>query len=97
MLKCHHAYRRAARASGLPSLQALLEVREVSAAAQPRERAESTWRETLAQPGACVFAPGHRDRIAPTCMLITARAWARQAQSSTEHVNAGVLAIVALA
>jgi len=63
---------RLARASDLPSLQALFEVPEVSAAAQPRERAESIWRETLAQPGAYVFVSDHGDRIAATCMLITA-------------------------
>jgi GNAT superfamily N-acetyltransferase len=63
---------RLARASGLPSLRALFEVPEVSAAAQPRERAESIWRETLAQPGAYMFVSDHGDRIAATCMLITA-------------------------
>jgi hypothetical protein len=63
---------RLARASDLPSLQALSEVPEVSAAAQPRERAESIWRETPAQPGAYMSGSGHGDRIAATCMLITA-------------------------
>ncbi len=63
---------RLARASDLPSLLALFEVSEVSAAAQPRERAESIWRDTLAQRGAYVFVSDDVDRIAATCMLITA-------------------------
>lgn len=63
---------RLARASDLPSLLALFEVSEVSAAAQPRERAEGIWRDTLAQRGAYVFVSDHVDRIAATCMLITA-------------------------
>jgi GNAT superfamily N-acetyltransferase len=37
---------RLARARDLPPLLALFEVSEVSAAAQPRERAESIWRDT---------------------------------------------------
>ena len=63
---------RLARASDLPSLLALFDVSEVSAAAQPRERAESIWRDTLAQRGAYVFVSDDGDRIAATCMLITA-------------------------
>src|SRR6516164_3404813 len=63
---------RIARARDLPSLLALFEVSEVSASAQPRERAESIWRDTLAQPGAWVFVSDDGDRIAATCMLITA-------------------------
>jgi len=63
---------RLARASDLSSLLALFEVSEVSAAAQPRERAESIWRDTLAQRGAYVFVSDDVDRIAATCMLITA-------------------------
>jgi GNAT superfamily N-acetyltransferase len=63
---------RLARASDLSSLLALFEVSEVSAAAQPRERAESIWRDTLAQQGLYVFVSDDNDRIAATCMLITA-------------------------
>lgn len=63
---------RLARASDLSSLPALFEVSEVSAAVRPRERAESIWRETLAEPGSCVFVSDDGDRIAATCMLITA-------------------------
>jgi len=63
---------RIACASDLPSLLSLFAVSEVSAAAQPQERAERIWRETLAQPGVDVFVANDRDRIAATCMLITA-------------------------
>ena len=63
---------RLARASDLPFLLALFAVSEVSASAEPRERAEGIWQETLAQPGVRVFVSCDRDRIAATCMLITA-------------------------
>jgi GNAT superfamily N-acetyltransferase len=63
---------RLARASDLSSLLALFAVSEVSASAQPRERAENIWRETLAQPGVHVFVSCDRELIAATCMLITA-------------------------
>jgi GNAT superfamily N-acetyltransferase len=63
---------RLARAFDLPSLLALFEVSEVSAAAQPRERAEMIWRDTLAQQGVYVFVSDDGARIAATCMLITA-------------------------
>jgi GNAT superfamily N-acetyltransferase len=63
---------RFARASDLPSLLALFEVSEVSAVAQPRERAESIWQETLAHPGVHVFVSDDGDRVAATCMLVIA-------------------------
>ena len=63
---------RPARASDLSSLLALFEVSEVSAAAQPRERADGIWQETLVHPGVHVFVSDDRDRIAATCMLIIA-------------------------
>jgi len=63
---------RLARASDLAPLLALFEISEVSAAAEPRERAESIWRETLAQQGVHVFVSDDAARIAATCMLITA-------------------------
>jgi len=63
---------RLARPSDLSSLLALFEVSEVSAAVQPRERAESIWQETLAHPGVQVFVSNDRDRIAATCMLVIA-------------------------
>ncbi len=63
---------RLARASDLPSLVALFDVSEVSAVAHPAERAERIWQETLAQPGVRVFVSDDHDRIAATCMLVTA-------------------------
>lgn len=63
---------RLARASDLPSLLSLFEVSEVSAIAQPRGRAESIWKETLAHPGVHLFVSDDRDRIAGTCMLVIA-------------------------
>ena len=62
---------RFAHASDLPSLLALFAASEVSPAAEPRERAEHLWQETLAHPGVHVFVSDERDRIAATCMLIT--------------------------
>lgn len=63
---------RLAVASDLPSLLALFAVSEVSAAAQPLERAEFIWAQTLSQPGVRVFVSDDNDRIASTCMLVTA-------------------------
>ena len=69
---------RLARASDLAPLLALFEVSEVSAAAQPPGRAESIWRETLAQQGVFVFVSEDGPRIAATCMLVTAPNLLRQ-------------------
>ena len=63
---------RLARASDLASLLSLFDLSEVSAVAQPRERAESIWQETLAQQGVSVFVSDDGGRIASTCMLVTA-------------------------
>ena len=63
---------RLARTSDLPSLLSLFAVSEVSAAAEPRERAEHIWREILVQSGVHVFVSDDRDRVAATCMLVTA-------------------------
>ncbi|HEX3943319.1 MAG TPA: GNAT family N-acetyltransferase [Rhizomicrobium sp.] len=63
---------RLARASDLSSLISLFDVSEVSAVAQPRERAESIWQETLAHQGVYVFVSDDHDRVAATCMLVTA-------------------------
>jgi GNAT superfamily N-acetyltransferase len=63
---------RLARASDLPSLLTLFSMSEVSASAEPHERAEGIWQEILAQPGVYVFVSCDRERIAATCMLITA-------------------------
>jgi len=63
---------RLARASDLSSLLTLFAVSEVSAAAHPLERADRIWRATLALPDVHVFVADDKDRIAATCMLITA-------------------------
>ena len=63
---------RLACAADLPALLALFAVSEVSAVAQPRERAERLWQETLVQPGLHVFVADDGERIGATCMLITA-------------------------
>lgn len=63
---------RLARSADLPSLLALFEMSEVSAVAQPAERAESIWQEMLAHPGVRIFVSDDHDWIASTCMLITA-------------------------
>jgi GNAT superfamily N-acetyltransferase len=63
---------RLAHASDLSSLLALFTVSEVSGAAQPSERAESIWQETLSQPGLHIFVADHDARIAASCMLLTA-------------------------
>lgn len=56
----------------LASLLALFSVSEVSRAVEPRERAERVSQETLAEPGVRVFVSDEGERIAATCMLITA-------------------------
>jgi GNAT superfamily N-acetyltransferase len=63
---------RIAQASDLGRLLALFEASEVSAIAQPRDRAERIWAEILARDGVTVFVSGVGDRLAATCMLITA-------------------------
>lgn len=63
---------RLAQATDLAALLALFAVSEVSRAIEPGEQAERVWRETLAQSGLYVFVSDEQDRIAATCMLITA-------------------------
>lgn len=58
---------RLARPDDLQSLLALYEVSEVSAHAEPRERAECIWRSTLRHP-----VSDDQNRIAATCMLVVA-------------------------
>lgn len=71
---------RLAHASDLSSLLALFAASEVSAAAEPFERAERIWQEILAQPGVDVFVSDEGKRIAATCMLITAPNLLRRGQ-----------------
>ena len=63
---------RLAEASDLSLLLALFAASEVSRPAEPRERAEAIWRETLAHAGTYVFVADDGARIAATCMLVTA-------------------------
>lgn len=63
---------RLARASDLSSLLELFAASDVSAAVQTPERAEAIWKDTLQHPGVQVFVSGMSDRIAATCMLVTA-------------------------
>jgi GNAT superfamily N-acetyltransferase len=63
---------RHAATADLPSLLALFAASEVSTAAQPYHLAEQIWQEMLKHPGIRVFVPHDGDRIAATCILITA-------------------------
>ena len=63
---------RLAEASDLGRLLTLFEASEVSAIAQSRDRAERIWAEILARDGVTVFVSDAGERLAATCMLITA-------------------------
>jgi GNAT superfamily N-acetyltransferase len=63
---------RIAQAADLGRLLDLFEASEVSSAAQPRDRAERIWAEILARDGVTVFVSDAGERLAATCMLITA-------------------------
>lgn len=63
---------RSARANDLDSLLALFRVSEVSAFAEPRERAKQIWLDTLSQDNIAVFVSEAELGIVATCMLITA-------------------------
>jgi GNAT superfamily N-acetyltransferase len=63
---------RPALTSDLPSLLWLFAASDLSRAAESRADAELLWHETLAHPGVHVFVSDEHDRIAATCMLITA-------------------------
>ena len=63
---------RTARADDLDALLALFRVSEVSAFAEPRERAERIWSDILLRDGAIVFVSEADGRVVATCMLITA-------------------------
>jgi GNAT superfamily N-acetyltransferase len=56
----------------LTSLLELFACSEVSAHAEPIERARAIWAETLASDAAQVFVAMEGERVAATCMLITA-------------------------
>ena len=63
---------RAAVADDLDSLLALFRASEVSAHAEPRERAERIWLDALSHDHMAVFVSDAASRIVATCMLITA-------------------------
>jgi GNAT superfamily N-acetyltransferase len=63
---------RLAREDDLASLLELFACSEVSAHAQPIDRARDIWAETLASDAADVFVAVEGERVAATCMLITA-------------------------
>jgi ribosomal protein S18 acetylase RimI-like enzyme len=63
---------RLAQADDLEPLLDLFRVSEISAAAEPIDRARGIWTETLAREGVAVFVSDVGSGIAATCMLITA-------------------------
>jgi ribosomal protein S18 acetylase RimI-like enzyme len=63
---------RLAQAADLASLLELYRVSEVSPSAEPAERAEQIWLETLSDDAVAVFVSAVGARIAASCMLITA-------------------------
>ncbi|MDA9493854.1 GNAT family N-acetyltransferase [Bradyrhizobium sp. CCBAU 11361] len=63
---------RPAREADLPALLELFRVSEVSAAADPLERAADIWRQILSRDDLAVLVSEEADRIVATCMLITA-------------------------
>jgi GNAT superfamily N-acetyltransferase len=63
---------RLAQRADLASLLELFRVAEVSASAEPIERAERIWLEMLSHDGVAVFVSAIDASIVSTCMLITA-------------------------
>ena len=63
---------RLAQLNDLHALLALFAASDVSAFAQPLERAEHIWEETLDQPGLGVFVSEEAGALVASCMLITA-------------------------
>ena len=63
---------RRARPDDLAGLLALFRVSEVSAAAEPMERAEGIWAQMLSRDGLTVFVAESEANVVATCMLITA-------------------------
>jgi GNAT superfamily N-acetyltransferase len=69
---------RRARFEDLPGLLNLFSASEVSPAAEPRERADRIWKETIDSDHTIVFVAGSLAEIAATCTLITAPNLLRQ-------------------
>jgi GNAT superfamily N-acetyltransferase len=63
---------RPARTDDLHSLLALFRASEVSAHAEPHERAVRVWSDTLSHANVAVFVSDIGSRIVATCMLVTA-------------------------
>ncbi|WP_449380179.1 N-acetyltransferase family protein [Bradyrhizobium sp. UFLA05-112] len=63
---------RLAESADLAGLLELFRVSEVSAAAEPQERAQDIWRQTLSRDDLAVFVSDTDGQIVATCMLITA-------------------------
>ncbi len=63
---------RLAQTADLASLLDLFRVSEVSPSAEPIERAEHIWLETLSDRSVAIFASAVEARIVASCMLITA-------------------------
>jgi GNAT superfamily N-acetyltransferase len=63
---------RRAQAGDLVGLLALFRASEVSAAAEPIERAQSIWDQMLSREGLTLFVAESEANIVATCMLITA-------------------------
>jgi GNAT superfamily N-acetyltransferase len=63
---------RAAKPDDLSALLALFRVSEVSAFAEPQERAERIWSDILLRDGVAVFVSEADARVVAACMLITA-------------------------
>jgi GNAT superfamily N-acetyltransferase len=61
---------RLARESDLPRLLDLFRHSEVSSVAEPLDRAERIWSETITREGVAVFVSEAGDAIAATCTLI---------------------------
>jgi GNAT superfamily N-acetyltransferase len=62
---------RLATISDLGSLLALFAASNVSRSAEPKERAEQIWAETITRDGLVVFVSDADAQIVSTCMLIT--------------------------
>ncbi|MCK2057089.1 GNAT family N-acetyltransferase [Methylobacterium sp. 37f] len=63
---------RLAQSADLQSILSLFAASEVSRAVEPYKQAAHVWQETIAQPGTYIFVSEENERIAATCMLITA-------------------------
>lgn len=63
---------RLAQISDLASLLDLFRVSDISSPAEPIERAEQIWRETLSEHSVAVFVSADNAQIVASCMLISA-------------------------